>query len=88
MRHIFALRVELEAIAIEWAKEHATRSGPRSLRLEIRRRWKLQRRISIYRHDSTKATYRFTEKFGVSRVNPYLVDVLERLVVPLCLLSS
>jgi len=37
VRHIFALRVELEAIAIEWAKEHATDADLESLRQEIRK---------------------------------------------------
>jgi DNA-binding GntR family transcriptional regulator len=81
VRHIFALRVELEAIAIEWAKEHATEADLESLRLEIRKMETAATNLDLpqfYEGDLS-----FHRKIWSLSGNPYLVDVLERLVVPL-----
>ena len=81
MRHIFALRVELEAIAIEWAKEHATDADLESLRQEIRKMETAATNLDLpqfYEGDLS-----FHRKIWSLSGNPYLVDVLERLVVPL-----
>jgi DNA-binding GntR family transcriptional regulator len=81
VRHIFALRVELEAIAIEWAKEHATEADLESLRQEIRKMETAATNLDLpqfYEGDLS-----FHRKIWSLSGNPYLVDVLERLVVPL-----
>ena len=81
VRHIFALRVELEAIAIEWAKEHATDADLESLRQEIRKMETAATNLDLpqfYEGDLS-----FHRKIWSLSDNPYLVDVLERLVVPL-----
>jgi len=81
VRHIFALRVELEAIAIEWAKEHATDADLESLRQEIRKMETAATNLDLpqfYEGDLS-----FHRKIWSLSGNPYLVDVLERLVVPL-----
>lgn len=81
VRHIFALRVELEAIAIEWAKERATPSDLDSLRQEIRKMEDAAKALDLpqfYEGDLS-----FHRKIWSLSGNPYLVDMLERLVVPL-----
>lgn len=81
VRHIFALRVELEAIAIEWAKDHATDADLESLRQEIHKMETAARNLDLpqfYEGDLS-----FHRKIWGLSGNPYLVDVLERLVVPL-----
>jgi DNA-binding GntR family transcriptional regulator len=81
VRRIFALRVELEAIAIEWAKEHATDSDLDSLRQEIAKMEKAAQALDLpqfYEGDLA-----FHRKIWSLSGNPYLVDALERVVVPL-----
>ncbi|HSB26994.1 MAG TPA: GntR family transcriptional regulator [Pyrinomonadaceae bacterium] len=81
VRHIFALRVELEAIAIEWAKERASPSDLDSLRQEIRKMEDAAKALDLpqfYEGDLS-----FHRKIWSLSGNPYLVDMLERLVVPL-----
>jgi DNA-binding GntR family transcriptional regulator len=81
VRHIFALRVELEAIAIEWAKDHATAADIESLRVEILKMSEAAKNLDLpqfYEGDLS-----FHRKIWSLSGNPYLVDVLERLVVPL-----
>jgi DNA-binding GntR family transcriptional regulator len=81
VRHIFALRVELEALAIEWAKDHAKDSDLESLRQEIRKMESAAHALDLpqfYEGDLA-----FHRKIWSLSGNPYLVDVLERLIVPL-----
>jgi DNA-binding GntR family transcriptional regulator len=81
VRHIFALRVELEAIAIEWAKEHATEADIESLRVEIRKMEHAANNLDLPQFYEGDLSYH--RKIWSLSGNPYLVDVLERLVVPL-----
>ena len=81
VRRIFALRVELEAIAIEWAKHNATESDIDSLRQEIAKMETAAQVLDLPQfYDGDLAFHR---KIWSLSGNPYLVDALERLVVPL-----
>jgi DNA-binding GntR family transcriptional regulator len=81
VRFIFALRVELEAVAIEWAKEHATEADCDYLRSTIKRMEEAARALDLPQfYESDLAFHR---KIWSLSGNPYLVDALERLVVPL-----
>ena len=81
VRHIFALRVELEAIAIEWAKEHAQPADLDKLRQDIRKMGEAAQALDLAQfYEGDIAFHR--RIWGLSG-NPYLVDTLERLVVPL-----
>lgn len=81
VKRIFALRVELEALAIEWAKDHTTQTDLDFLRQTIRKMEeaaKIPDLPQFYESDLA-----FHRKIWSLSDNPYLVDVLERLVVPL-----
>lgn len=81
VRRIFALRIELEAIAIEWAKHNATESDIDSLRQEIAKMERAAQALDLPQfYDGDLAFHR---KIWRLSGNPYLVDALERLVVPL-----
>ncbi len=81
VRRIFALRVELEAVAIEWAKEHTTEADLEQLRQTIHRMEEAANNLDLPQfYDSDLAFHR---KIWSLSDNPYLVDALERLVVPL-----
>lgn len=81
VRNIFALRVELEAIAIEWAKINAGDADLEYLKQEIRKMEAGAHALDLPRfYESDLAFHR---KIWSLSGNPYLVDVLERLVVPL-----
>ena len=81
VRRIFALRVELEAVAIEWAKEYTTEADLTYLRQTIRRMEDAARDLDLPQfYDCDLAFHR---KIWSLSDNPYLVDALERLVVPL-----
>ena len=81
VRRIFALRVELEAIAIEWAKHNATESDIDSLRQEITKMETAAKVLDLPQfYDGDLAFHR---KIWSLSGNSYLVDALERLVVPL-----
>lgn len=79
--HIFKLRVELESLAIEWAKKNATPADIEELRQlaqGIRDGAEEMHLASFYENDIA-----FHRKLWEMSGNPYLVDTLERLVVPL-----
>jgi len=81
VRHIFALRVELEALAIEWAKDHATEADIEYLGNAIRKMETAAKALDLpqfYEGDLA-----FHRKIWSLSGNPYLVDALERIVVPL-----
>jgi DNA-binding GntR family transcriptional regulator len=81
IKRIFRLRVELEALAIEWAKEHATAADLESLRHTIQRMERAAREVDLTQfYDADLAFHR---KIWQLSDNPYLVDALERVVVPL-----
>lgn len=77
----FRLRVELEALAIEWAKENATPANIRELHAIIERMKRAARQLDLdqfYENDLA-----FHRKIWEMSDNPYLVDSLERIVTPL-----
>src|SRR5215510_3704143 len=81
IENIFNLRIELESIALQWAKKNATPDDIEALRKlahgmnEGANEMKLDR---FYENDIA-----FHRKLWEISGNPYLVDTLERLVVPL-----
>jgi DNA-binding GntR family transcriptional regulator len=81
VERVFRLRGELEALAIEWAKENATAANIKELRDVIE---KMKRAASdldlekFYEND-----LRFHRKIWEMSDNPYLADALERIVAPL-----
>jgi DNA-binding GntR family transcriptional regulator len=81
VRRIFALRVEMEALAIEWAKENTTEADVEYLRQTIRKMEEAAKVLDLpqfYEGDLA-----FHRKIWSLSGNPYLADALERLVVPL-----
>ena len=81
VRHIFALRVELEALAIEWAMEHATAADIEYLGNAIRKMETAAKELDLPQF--YEADLAFHRKIWSLSGNPYLVDALERIVVPL-----
>jgi DNA-binding GntR family transcriptional regulator len=81
VRNIFALRVELEALAIEWARPNISESDVEDLREVIRKMEDAARGPDLPRfYESDLAFHR---KIWSLSGNPYLADTLERLIVPL-----
>jgi DNA-binding GntR family transcriptional regulator len=81
IRRIFRLRVELEALAIEWAREHTTEADLKYLREIIRKMEQAAKTLDLatfYENDLA-----FHRKIWNLSDNPYLADALERVVVPL-----
>jgi DNA-binding GntR family transcriptional regulator len=77
----FQLRVELEPLAVEWAKEKITPDDVRELRVLIGRMEKAAADLDLdefYQND-----LEWHRKLWALSGNTYLEDVLERLVVPL-----
>src|SRR5262245_16237910 len=77
----FRLRVGLEALAIEWAKENATPANIRELQAIIETMKRAARQLDLdqfYENDLA-----FHRKIWEMSDNPYLVDSLERIVTPL-----
>lgn len=77
----FRLRVELEALALEWAKENATPANMRELEAIIERMKRAARQVDLdqfYENDLA-----FHRKIWQMADNQYLVDSLERIVTPL-----
>jgi DNA-binding GntR family transcriptional regulator len=81
VERVFRLRGELEALAIEWAKENATAANLQELRAVIERMKRAARELDLekfYEND-----LRFHRKIWEMADNPYLADALERIVAPL-----
>jgi len=81
IKRIFRLRVELEALAIEWAKENIKDSDLEDLRQKIQRMEEGARVLDLaqfYENDLA-----FHRAIWVLSDNSYLVDALERVVTPL-----
>lgn len=77
----FQLRVELEPLAVEWAKQNITPKDIGDLRLLIRRMEEAAAKLDLdefYQND-----LEWHRKLWALSGNSYLEDVLERLVVPL-----
>ena len=81
VRNIFALRVELEALAIEWARANITESDVEDLRQVIRKMEDAARALDLPRFYENDLA--FHRKIWSLSGNPYLAHTLERLVVPL-----
>lgn len=81
IQRIFRLRVELEALAIEWAKEHITEEDLESLRQTIRNMEQAAKVVDLTLF--YEADLAFHRKIWNLSNNPYLADALERVVVPL-----
>lgn len=81
IKRIFRLRVELEALAIEWAKEHVTETDLESLRQTIRNMEQAAKDLDLTLF--YEADLAFHRKIWNLSDNPYLTDALERVVVPL-----
>lgn len=81
VKKIFGLRVELEALAIEWAKENTTEADLAYLRETIKKMESAAEVLDLPQfYDADLAFHR---KIWSLSNNQYLVDALERLVVPL-----
>ena len=81
IKRIFRLRVELEALAIEWAKENIKAADLEDLRRRIQRMEEAARVVDLaqfYENDLA-----FHRAIWVLSDNTYLVDALERVVSPL-----
>ena len=81
VRRIFRLRVELEALAIAWAKENVTQTDLDQLRETIRKMERAARAVDLAAFYDADLT--FHRKIWDLSDNPYLVEALERVVVPL-----
>jgi DNA-binding GntR family transcriptional regulator len=78
---IFKLRIELEVLAIEWAKEQIADEAVAELRALIRKMERAAEELNLsefYEHDLA-----FHRRLWAMSGNTYLVDALERVVVPL-----
>ena len=81
IREIFQLRVELEAIAVEWAKGNVTPEDIKDLQKLIRRMEQSGADLDL--DQFYMVDLEFHRKLWAMSGNPYLVAVLERIVVPL-----
>jgi len=81
VKRIFRLRVELEALAIEWAKEHVRDADLKYLRQAIRKMEQAAKAVELTTF--YEADLAFHRKIWNLSDNPYLADALERVVVPL-----
>jgi len=81
VKRIFRLRVELEALAIEWAKENVTKQDLEKLRQTIARMETAAKELDLTTF--YEADLAFHRKIWNLSDNPYLADALERVVVPL-----
>ena len=81
VKRIFRLRIELEALAMEWAKENVTQPDIEYLRGRIEKMKQAAMELDLNQfYDSDLAFHR---KIWSLSDNSYLVDALERIVVPL-----
>ena len=81
IKRIFRLRVELEALAIEWAKENVNEADLESLGQTIRNMEQAAKDLDLTLF--YEADLAFHRKIWNLSDNPYLADALERVVVPL-----
>ena len=81
IREIFQLRVELEALAVEWAKDNVTPKDIKDLQKLIRKMEQSGAELDL--DQFYEIDLEFHRKLWAMSGNPYLVAVLERIVVPL-----
>ena len=81
IKRIFRLRVELEALPIEWAKENVKEADLESLGQTIRNMEQAAKDLDLTLF--YEADLAFHRKIWNLSDNPYLTDALERVVVPL-----
>jgi DNA-binding GntR family transcriptional regulator len=81
VERIFRLRVELEAVAVEWAKENITDEDVNQLRQLIETMRRAAQELDLQKfYENDLALHR---RIWALSNNPYLADALERIVVPL-----
>jgi len=81
IKQIFRLRVELEGLAIEWARENVTAADIEELRGVIKRM--KQAAADLDMDQFYESDLDFHRKIWLMSGNSYLVDALERVTVPL-----
>ena len=81
IRQIFQLRIELEAIAVEWAKGNVTPEDIKDLQKLIRKMEQSGAELDL--DQFYEIDLEFHRRLWAMSGNPYLVAVLERIVVPL-----
>ena len=81
IREIFQLRVELEALAVEWAKDNVTPKDIRDLQKLIHKMEQSGAELDL--DQFYQIDLEFHRKLWDMSGNPYLAGVLERMVVPL-----
>jgi len=81
IKQIFRLRVELEGLAIEWARENVTATDIEELRGIIKRMKHAAAELDM--DQFYECDLDFHRKIWVMSGNSYLVDALERVTVPL-----
>jgi DNA-binding GntR family transcriptional regulator len=81
VRRSFRLRVELEALAVEWAREHVTDEDVEYLRDKIESMKRAAAALDL--NQFYECDLAFHRKLWKLSGNPYLVEALERVVVPL-----
>jgi DNA-binding GntR family transcriptional regulator len=81
IQEIFQLRVVLEALAIEWAKDNVTEADIKELRLLIKRME--QAAVDLDLDQFYESDLDFHRKIWSLSGNSYLAEALERVVVPL-----
>ena len=81
IKQVFRLRVELEGLAIEWARENVTAADIEELRGIIKRMKQAAAELDMDKF--YESDLEFHRKIWVMSGNWYLVDALERVTVPL-----
>jgi DNA-binding GntR family transcriptional regulator len=81
IRENFQLRAELEALAVEWARDNVTSADIKDLRKLITRMEQSAAELDL--DEFYQSDLEFHRKLWSLSGNTYLADVLERMVVPL-----
>ncbi len=81
VRRGFRLRVELESLAVEWAKENLTAADVSFLRDKVEGMRRAAEALDL--NQFYECDLAFHRKLWELSDNPYLVEALERVVVPL-----
>src|SRR5215831_12532324 len=81
IQQIFQLRVELESLAVEWAKKNVTPADIKQLRGFIEQMERAAVEVDLDRFYQNDLEWH--RKLWALSGNAYLADVLERLIVPL-----
>lgn len=81
LQQVFQLRVELEPLAVEWAKKNVTAADIRELQGLIKGMERAAQKVDLVQFYQNDLDWH--RKLWALSGNTYLADVLERLVVPL-----